>query len=147
MRTLILFLAFCWGTTICLAEEKTDELRIDGASTDRFVTEISYDGDKITLSWNDKTVVSDWMARAIANLISGIDLDKVKIRSICGLHGKVLNVEGTSPGQLLCVYDIQGKVTQSILVNSVSCQLDISNLNTGIYLLKAGYEIIKFVKK
>ncbi|MBF1554137.1 MAG: T9SS type A sorting domain-containing protein [Prevotella pleuritidis] len=59
----------------------------------------------------------------------------------------MLNVEGTSPGQLLCVYDIQGKVMQSILVNSVSCQLDISNLNTGIYLLKAGYEIIKFVKK
>ena len=58
MRDFILFLVFCWGSTICFAEKKIDELRIDGASTDRFVTAISYDGDQITLSWNDKTVAS-----------------------------------------------------------------------------------------
>lgn len=147
MRNFILFLVFCWGSTICFAEKKIDELRIDGASTNRFVTAISYDGDQITLSWNDKTVASDWVARIIANLISGIDIDKVKIRSICGLHGNVLNVEGTRPGLLLCVYDIQGKVVQSCITHATSCQLDISKLNTGIYLLKADSEVIRFVKK
>ena len=82
-------------------------------------------------------------------LASGDDnnIDKIKIASISGLYKNGLTIDGITLGSLLYIYDVQGNLIMQNQATSTSCELDISQLNTGIYLLKTSEEVIKFVKQ
>lgn len=150
MRHLLtLFLMLCGFQTNMLAGTESSGICINGVKADRIVTEISYDENKITLFWNDNTSLTNKIAGTMADLALGEDgnTDKVKIASISGLYRDNIVVSGVTPGSLLCVYDFAGKMLINSKSQSTSCELDISRLNTGIYLLKADNEVIKFIKQ
>ena len=54
----------------------------------------------------------------------------------------ILHIAGITP-QTLRVFDLQGR----LLIIDNSTQVNVSNLNTGTYLLQVGTQIIRFIKQ
>ena len=54
----------------------------------------------------------------------------------------ILHIIGVTP-QTLRVFDLQGR----LLIIDNSTQVNVSNLNTGTYLLQVGTQVIRFIKQ
>lgn len=54
----------------------------------------------------------------------------------------ILHIAGITP-QTLRVFDLQGR----LLIIENSTQVNVSNLNTGTYLLQVGTQVIRFIKQ
>ena len=54
----------------------------------------------------------------------------------------ILHIAGITP-QTLRVFDLQGR----LLIIGNSTQVNVSNLNTGTYLLQVGTQVIRFIKQ
>ena len=54
----------------------------------------------------------------------------------------ILHITGITP-QTLRVFDLQGR----LLIIDNSTQVNVSNLNTGTYLLQVGTQVIRFIKQ
>ena len=54
----------------------------------------------------------------------------------------ILHITGITP-QTLRVFDLQGR----LLIIGNSTQVNVSNLNTGTYLLQVGTQVIRFIKQ
>ena len=54
----------------------------------------------------------------------------------------ILHITGVTP-QTLRVFDLQGR----LLIIDNSTQVNVSNLNTGTYLLQVGTQVIRFIKQ
>ena len=54
----------------------------------------------------------------------------------------ILHIAGITP-QTLRVFDLQGR----LLIIDNSTQVNVSNLNTGTYLLQVGTQVIRFIKQ
>lgn len=147
MRNFLLMVFFCYFSVDMSAGTDNREISINGSRADRIVTEISYEADNVTLLWSDNTTMCDKMAKVMTDIASGDDIDKAKIVSISGLYKDNLLIDGINPGSSLDIFDIQGKMLIHDKAMTTSCRLDISNLNTGIYLLRADHEVIKFIKQ
>ena len=57
-----------------------------------------------------------------------------------------LSVEGVSPGEQIIIADVLGRIV-SVVNLPVSKSLDVSQLETGRYLLKIGQRSVSFVKQ
>ena len=149
MRYQITILLFILFSTCIMGGIENHGISINGTRVDKMVTEITYDENNITLHWNDNTSISNKIAQLMIKLASGDDnnIDKIKIASISGLYKNGLTIDGITLGSLLYIYDVQGNLIMQNQATSTSCELDISQLNTGIYLLKTSEEVIKFVKQ
>lgn len=149
MRYQITILLFILFSTCIMGGTENHGISINGTRVDKMVTEITYDENNITLHWNDNTSISNKIAQLMIKLASGDDnnIDKIKIASISGLYKNGLTIDGITLGSLLYIYDVQGNLIMQNQATSTSCELDISQLNTGIYLLKTSEEVIKFVKQ
>ena len=138
MRYQITILLFILFSACIMGGTENHGISINGTRVDKMVTEITYDENNITLHWNDNTSISNKIAQLMIKLASGDDnnIDKIKIASISGLYKNGLTIDGITLGSLLYIYDVQGNLIMQNQATSTSCELDISQLNTGIYLLK-----------
>ncbi|MFW9600823.1 MAG: T9SS type A sorting domain-containing protein [Prevotella sp.] len=122
-------------------------ISINGNKVDKSVTEISYEDSVITLHWSDNTVMTNKLASTMAKLVSDYDIDKAYIASIGGIYGNSIIVGGTKSGSNINIYNVEGKKIQDMAANNDQTYIDISTLNTGIYLLQDNSTVIKFIKR
>ena len=79
---------------------------------------------------------------------SGTDgINTVSTFSFNGIVDGQLNLAGLAAGTPVAVYDISGKKVAVTRAQAEATQLNIDNLNGGVYILKAGNQIVKFVKR
>ncbi len=83
----------------------------------------------------------------MAKLVSDYDIDKAYIASIGGIYGNSIIVGGTKSGSNINIYNVEGKKIQDMAANNDQTYIDISTLNTGIYLLQDNSTVIKFIKR
>ena len=58
-----------------------------------------------------------------------------------------LNIAGLAAGTQVAVYDVSGKKLAQAQTEGESTQVNVDNLSSGVYILKAGNQIVKFVKR
>ncbi len=58
-----------------------------------------------------------------------------------------VTVHSPDLGKTATMYDIQGNVVKSFIIDSQSHAMDISDLSTGIYFVRIGAEVSKFIKQ
>lgn len=146
INILILFFV---STNVALAGTENHSISINGMMADRTVTEVSFDNDNVVLHWNDNTSTSNKMAQTMANLAAddNSDVDKWRITSISGIYQDHITIDGVEPGTRLSIYDVQGDMLINDKAITSSCVMNISKLNTGIYILKTNEEVIRFIKQ
>jgi len=58
-----------------------------------------------------------------------------------------LKVSGTDKNAKINLIDMKGKLLQSVIARENSTDIDVSSLSPGLYLLKIGKQVIKFIKE
>ena len=58
-----------------------------------------------------------------------------------------LTVTGIDKDMKINLFDLSGKLLQSVTAQDISADINVSSLQQGIYLLQVGNQVIKFVKQ
>lgn len=122
----------------------TQALIINGEPVEKVVTKITFNGDHAVLTFSDATEISEDMG----NIILRFSSSPTSIKDITtfqmnkAVDGE-LNIEGLPAGTQVVIFDASGKQ----LMATMATQINVSSLKSGVYVLKAGNQIVKFVKQ
>ena len=145
MKKLIYFtltLLFAFALTVNADNKQT--LTINGQVVEKLVTKITFDGDNVVLTFGDQSTQTADMS--IVKLSFTVD-GTTSIGTIKKEVENVLDINGLEPGTEVIIYDAQGKKMMSVQASEVHAVLNTSTLKHGIYLMKAGRQVVKFVKR
>ena len=122
----------------------TQALIINGEPVEKVVTKITFNGDLAVLTFSDATEISEDMGNVILQFSSA----PTSIKDIAAFQmNKVvdgeLNIEGLPAGTQVVIFDASGKQ----IMATMATQINVSSLKSGVYVLKAGNQIVKFVKQ
>ena len=121
----------------------TQALIINGETVEKVVTKITFNGDLAILTFSDATEISEDMGNVILRFSSS----PTSIKDITAFQMKKavdgeLNIEGLPAGTQVVIFDASGKQ----LMATMASRINVSSLKPGVYVLKAGNQIVKFVK-
>lgn len=144
MKRVILTLALLLAM-VAVGNAAGPTLTINGKEVEKTVTRITFEGDKAVLHFNNETEAHDMNTVALTfSALSGID--EIISYSFNGIINGNIELGGIPSGTSVEIYDIAGKLRLSEKIESDPTQINISSLERGIYLLRAGKNCIKFQK-
>ncbi len=143
-KLLLLFSAIMLMLVSPVKAGTTQTLIINGEVVEKVVTKITFEGDLAVLTFADETVVSEDMGNVIMRFMSSpTSIKNVEAFQLNKAVGDNLEINGLVEGTQLQVFDDTGK--QVIVTNDPT--INVSSLKPGMYILKAGNQIVKFAKK
>ncbi|MDE5829717.1 MAG: hypothetical protein K2H48_07010 [Duncaniella sp.] len=133
------------GTTTAMADAA---LTVNGQRVEKSVTNITFDGDNVKVYYADNTMTHHDMAEVAFSFASSSGIGAVSaFGSLAVKVDNQLEVSGVAPGCRLQVFDVRGRAVAGATAEATDCTVEISHLEGGVYILKAGNEIVKFVKR
>ena len=142
MKRLILFLA-CGLLALGVQAQSRQTLTVNGETVEKTVVKMTFEGDQVVLHFADKSQ----QAADMSGVVLSFAIDNSTI--IGSLQGKVydvLHIANLEPGTEIVVYDAHGKVVMTTVAEQATADLQARSLRGGVYLLKAGRQVVKFVK-
>lgn len=122
----------------------TQTLIINGEVVEKVVTKITFEGDLAVLTFADETVISEDMGDVIMRFTSSpTSIQNVETFQLNKAVGDNLEINGLIEGIQVQVVDATGKQ----IIVTYDSKINISSLKPGMYILKAGNQIVKFAKK
>lgn len=124
--------------------ESKQTLTINGQTVESVVTRITFDGDNVVLHFKG----GDSQTADMDAVVLGFEYSPTT--SISVLRGTVdnyLNLAGLDEGAVVSIYDAQGKLITTTTAREAKAVLSVSTLRSGVYVLKAGRQVVKFIKK
>ena len=122
----------------------TQTLIINGEPVEKGVTKITFNGDLAVITFSDATEISEDMG----NVILRFSDSPTSIKSITTYQmNKVVDdnllINGLADEAKVIIYDASGKD----VITTNGSNINVSGLKPGMYILKAGKQIVKFVKQ
>lgn len=149
IKKLFCGLVMLMATGFAAFAASTHTLTINGQTVDQVVKQISFDGDNVVLHFSDGTSQSSDMAAveiAFNHQQSGIgDVDMFTFNGY--VEGGVLVVEGVEAGAPVEIYNLSGVQVLASVAAEGRTELAVDNLQAGVYVLRAGNNVVKFVKR
>lgn len=134
--------------SLCCHAEKT--LTINGSQAERSdVKEITFAGDNLKLTYeNGETFAMD-METVEINFTETTSIKEsfANTFSYNTLVEEQLELSGLEAGSLVQVFRMDGRLLHSSIAEGERMTIPVSNYTSGSYLLKAGNQIVKFMKK
>lgn len=124
--------------------ESKQTLTINGQTVESIVTRITFEGDNVVLHFKGgESQTADMDA-----VVLGFEYSPTTAISVLrGTVDNYLNLAGLDEGTVVSIYDAQGKLVRTTTVREAKAVLSVSMLRSGVYVLKAGRQIVKFNKK
>lgn len=122
----------------------TQTLTINGEKVEKVVARITFDGDNVILLFGDETQQSADMSSVTLQFT--LD-DDTAIEALRQPVGDLLNIKGLEPGTHVSVYNAKGEIVASVKASDAQELLQTGSLKKGVYLIKAGKHVVKFIKK
>lgn len=140
-----LLMGFVALMLLSVSTVKADDQRliINGETVEKTVARIIFEGDLVVLHFTDSSERKEDMNTvkiAFTNATSITDLTTYNMRGV--VDGK-LYLEGLAQGAEVLIFDAAGKQ----LKRTTSNVIDVTNLKTGVYVLKADKQVVKFMKR
>ena len=143
-KLLLLFSAIMLMLVSPVKAGTTQTLIINGEVVEKVVTKITFEGDLAVLTFADETVVSEDMGNVIMRFMSSpTSIKNVEAFQLNKAVGDNLEIDGLVEGTQVQVFDASGKQ----VIVTYDSTINVSSLKPGMYILKAGNQIIKFAKK
>ena len=143
-KLLLLFSAIMLMLVSPVKAGTTQTLIINGEVVEKVVTKITFEGDLAVLTFADETVVSEDMGNVIMRFMSSpTSIKNVEAFQLNKAVGDNLEIDGLVEGTQVQVFDASGKQ----VIVTYDSTINVSSLMPGMYILKAGNQIIKFAKK
>lgn len=124
--------------------DQGQELTVNGEVVENTVARITFDGDIVVLHFTDQTSQSADMGEV---RLKFIPKDATAIRCLKEVVADKLDVSGLDPGTTVTVLDASGRQVLTAKAADVRMQLSTQSLRSGVYFLKAGKQMVKFVKR
>lgn len=121
-------------------------LTINGQKVEKVVSLLTFSGDNVVLHF-DGSEESYPMDEVQIDFTSATGIDNISTFKFNGVIDEQLNIAGLAEGTTVAVYDISGKKLAQAKAQGETTQIRVENLNSGVYILKAGNQIVKFVKR
>lgn len=122
----------------------TQTLIINGESVEKVVTKITFNGDLAVLTFSDATEISEDMGNIILRFSSApTSIKDVTIYQMNKVVGDNLLINGLTDDAQVTIYDASGKD----VITTNGSNINVSGLRPGMYILKTGNRIVKFVKQ
>ena len=143
-KILFLISAFMMMCTSSIKADTTQTLIINGDVVEKIVTKITFEGDNAVLTFSDETNISEDMGNVILRFSSSpTSIKNVEAFQLNNVVGDNLDINGLAAGTKVTIYDASGKD----VITTNGSNINVSGLKPGIYILKAGNQIVKFIKK
>ena len=122
----------------------TQTLIINGEPVEKVVTKITFNGDLAVLTFSDATEISEDMGNVILRFSSApTSIKDIAVFQMNKVVGDNLDINGLAEGTKVVIYDTSGKD----VITTNGSNINVSSLKPGMYILKAGNQIVKFVKQ
>lgn len=143
-KLLLLFSAIMLMLVSPVKAGTTQTLIINGEVVEKVVTKITFEGDLAVLTFADETFISEDMGNVIMQFTaSPTSIKNVEAFQLNKAVGDNMEIDGLVEGTQLQVFDASGKQ----VIVTYDSTINVSSLMPGMYILKAGNQIIKFAKK
>ena len=143
-KLLFLFSAALLMLASPIKAETTQALIINGEPVEKVVTKITFNGDLAVLTFSDATEISEDMGNVILRFMPAPTAIKdVTAYQMNKVVGDNLDINGLTAGTKVVIYDASGKD----VITTNDSNINVSGLRPGMYILKAGNQIVKFVKQ
>ncbi len=142
--TLLLSLFLTVGTAFA---DNSQVVIINGQEVEKVATKITFNGDNAVVTFSDGSSQSADMSQVVIYLNVSTDISKVQTFNFNGLIGDELHLSNIAEGTAVTIYDATGKVLQQVKATDTTLSLNTASLKNGVYVLKAGNQIVKFLKK
>ena len=142
--TLLLSLFLTVGTAFA---DNSQIVIINGQKVEKVATKITFNGDNAVVSFSDGSSQSADMSQVVIYLNVSTDIRKVETFNFNGIIGDELHLSNIAEGTAVTIYDATGKVLQQVKATDTTLSLNTASLKNGVYVLKAGNQIVKFLKK
>ena len=143
MKRLLFFLtAFAFFSVLPSSADNTQVLVVNGETVEKVVTRMTFEGDNVILTFVDNSTQTADMGSvtlSLGSLSSNNDLKAFQLKKV--VNGQI-SLEGLEKGTEVFIYDTAGKQ----ITRSKSTNINVSKLKEGVYVLKAGTQLVKFVK-
>lgn len=124
--------------------EGTQQLTINGQTVERIVASITFEGDNVVLHFKG----GDSQTADMDAVVLGFEYSPTTSISILrGTVDNFLNLTGLDEGTVVSIYDAQGKLITTATAREAKAVFSVSTLRSGVYVLKAGRQVVKFIKK
>lgn len=121
---------------------------INGEPVGKTLTKLHFDGDNVVLHFGDETQTHDLSAVAISiDHTSGLlGIESFEFNG--AINGGLLELQGVEPGVPVSVYAVSGLVVANASADeNGSATIDVAHLESGVYILVAGKNVVKFSKR
>lgn len=151
MRKILFVTSLLLGLTVssqAAIASDTQTITVNGRTVEKTAVELTFDGDNVVLHFSDgteETADMESVAIAFDNATTGID--QVKAFNLVGTTDGNIHLSGVQCGERIEVFDASGKKVAQTKASSDTASLDITNMKSGVYVLRAGNTVIKFVKR
>jgi len=139
-------IAMAFMLTIVMSAQagNVQTLTINGEKVEKLVARITFEGDNVVLTFNDQTVQKADMESV---KLSFAPEDLTAIGTIKNAVNKTFSIEGLEPGTEIIFYNAEGKQVMKARASEDLTTLKTASLKKGVYLMKAGRQVVKFVKR
>lgn len=131
----------------CLYAAGAHTLTIDGARVDKTVATITFDGDKAILTFGDNSSSTHDMGSLVLDFTSASGVSDIRVGRLSVTVGESISVSGITGDTLISIYNLRGVRLKTIATTGPECVISLDNLPGGVYILSAGSDIVKFVKR
>lgn len=121
-------------------------LTVNGQKVEKVVSQITFSGDNVVLHF-DGTEETYPMDDVQIDFTSGAGIGNISTFKLNTFVDGQLNIAGLEAGTQVAVYDVSGKKLAHAQAEGESTLVNVDNLNSGVYILKVGNQIVKFVKR
>lgn len=131
---------------LCSVSVKADveqTLTINGERLEKAVVRMTFDGDQVIIHFVDQTTQSADMATVKMDLSLVTD----GIYSLKGQVGDLLDMQGLASGAEVVIYDASGRMVLQTKAGESRTMLTTKALRQGIYMMKTGKQVVKFIKR
>ena len=129
--------------------DATQTITVNGQSvTGKTVASISFEGDNAVVKYSDNSTETSPIEQvkiSFAYFTTGIKT--VSVFNFTGIVGGQLHLSGLKAGSLIQVFDTAGRVQARANAAEGDTVLDVNSLNSGVYMVRVGNQVIKFMKK
>lgn len=136
---------------ICCHAAEVARVTVNGEPVSKVVTAITFDGDQAVIHFGDadrmEADMGDVKLSFAADGTSAIgSVSDLSVFSYDGIVGDLLKVSGLSGNTALTIHDVAGKTVFGPVAAQGEMEINVSSLRPGVYVLRAGKDVVKFTK-
>lgn len=121
---------------------------VNGTPVENILSQITFEGDNVVLHFADGVADrSEDMGTVTITMPNTTGIARIKTAAAVAAVGNELVMDGIAAGERIAIYDTGGRLRMQTTSPGSRVRFSLESLATGMYIVRAGSNIIKFQKQ